>query len=59
VGPDPGGPTCRTLGDAFAHAWNSGTVSDENVLRNETAVGMRLDNARRDAVEGRPPPAAR
>jgi hypothetical protein len=36
----------------------AGAVSDENFLRIEAAVGRRLDNPRRDATEGRPPPAA-
>lgn len=49
------GPRTPRLGDALVHAWISGAVSDGNFLRIEAAVGRRLDNPLRDAIEGRPP----
>jgi hypothetical protein len=50
------GPRSPRLGDALAHAWISGTVSDATFLRIDAAAGTRLDNPLRDAIEGRPPP---
>ena len=45
------------LREAMCHAWISGTISDATFLRIEAAAGTRLDNPRRDAIEGRPRPA--
>ncbi len=43
------------LREAMCHAWISGTISGESFVRIEAAAGTRLDNPRRDAIEGRPP----
>jgi hypothetical protein len=42
--------------DALSHVWIGGDVSHATFLRIEAAVSRRLDNPRRDAIEGRPPP---
>jgi hypothetical protein len=46
------------LGACVESTWRRATWIEPTFLPIETATGTRLDNPLRDAIEGRPPPAA-